>query len=109
VVDDPINSDFMDAPRGVHTLICPAFSITGRKDANRLLEFHQTTKGGIKLLSLTGSIGVSGSSPKLSLKLYPPVRIGTRTPKSTLWLDWMSADCFFEKLAEVADGPEMVT
>jgi hypothetical protein len=46
VVGDPVNSDFMDAPRGVHTLICPPFFITGREDANRLLEFRQRTEGG---------------------------------------------------------------
>jgi hypothetical protein len=55
VVGDPVNSDFMDAPRGVHTLICPALSFTGREDVDGLLELRQATEGRIKRMSLTES------------------------------------------------------
>ena len=43
------------APRGVHTLVYPAFSITGREDVDGLLELRQATEGHIKCMSLTDS------------------------------------------------------
>ena len=48
------------APRGVHTLIYPAFSITGREDVDGLLELRQATEGHIKRTSFTDSLGAFG-------------------------------------------------
>jgi hypothetical protein len=61
----------MDAPRGVHTLICPALSFTGREDVDGLLELRQATEGRIKRMSLTESFGAFGVLAEAILKAPP--------------------------------------